>query len=656
MRFLFSLIGLSVAAIAASAAELPKKVTFEEHIKPILRQHCMVCHNQGEMEGGLALDTYGALIEGGGSGEIVFDDGDVDGSRLWQLVNHDDEPVMPPSDEKLPAEQLALIRAWIEGGVLENSGSVAKKKKNTALAFVATAGGKPEGPVAMPETTPLDTPVVTSRAPAISALAASPWAPLIAVSGQNQVVLYHSETSELLGVLPFPEGIPQDLKFSRDGSYLIAGGGRHSALGLVAIYDVKTGQRVGTVGDEFDTVFGADVNETMTRVALGGPQRMLRIYDFESGEVIFDIKKHTDWIYAVAYSPDGVLVASADRAGGISVWEAETGRHYLDLVGHKGAVYSLSWRDDSNVLASASGDGTVKLWELNDGKAIRTINAHGGGATSVSFDHQGRVATAGADNRIKLWDAAGKELKSFAHGSEDMLEVAVTHDGNRLIGGNWSGEVFNCSVADPKNVTRLAANPTPLKARADALKQSLVSAQQKIEPVRQALDQAKQQLTAAKKPLFELQTQIDDVTKKIAGLESTIAATKSSIDQSAKQLPAATSVSRDLQDLVTAERVAVKSDPSRQSKLAELELKLASHLTTLAKQRQAKLQAEVRVPQFDGQLKTLQSSLAELTKKKQPLQQQIAQAESVVEVATKNFEAASAVAGAIESKLSRYEA
>ena len=88
--------------------EPAKKVTFEDDVKPIFRQHCFNCHNQNEKKGGLAIDSYSALLEGGGSGEIVYDDGDAEGSRLWQLVNHDDTPIMPPNQDKLPAEQLAV--------------------------------------------------------------------------------------------------------------------------------------------------------------------------------------------------------------------------------------------------------------------------------------------------------------------------------------------------------------------------------------------------------------------------------------------------------------------------------------------------------------------------------------------------------------------
>jgi len=47
-----------------------------------------------------------------------------------------------------------------------------------------------------------------------------------AVGGQNQIILYNTDNLECLGVLPFTEGIPYVLKFSRNGSVLLAGGGR----------------------------------------------------------------------------------------------------------------------------------------------------------------------------------------------------------------------------------------------------------------------------------------------------------------------------------------------------------------------------------------------------------------------------------------------
>ena len=59
----------------------------------------------------------------------MVEPGDPDSSRLWALVSHAEEPKMPPKQDKLPAAKLDVIKAWIAGGALENTGSVAKIKK-----------------------------------------------------------------------------------------------------------------------------------------------------------------------------------------------------------------------------------------------------------------------------------------------------------------------------------------------------------------------------------------------------------------------------------------------------------------------------------------------------------------------------------------------
>ena len=44
---------------------------FTDHVLPIFREHCLKCHNSNDAEAGLAIDSYGALMEGGGSGDVV---------------------------------------------------------------------------------------------------------------------------------------------------------------------------------------------------------------------------------------------------------------------------------------------------------------------------------------------------------------------------------------------------------------------------------------------------------------------------------------------------------------------------------------------------------------------------------------------------------
>lgn len=450
-------------AIPASADEAPAKITYDEHIRPIFREHCLTCHNSNQKKGDLALDSYGAAMSGGASGQVVLA-GDVGSSRLHALVSHAEEPKMPPEQDRLADAKLELIKKWIEGGALENSGSVAKVAKQPMIDLGASAGAaKPEGPAAMPEKLFRQPVVHTTRTGASTALAASPWAPLVAVAGQKQVLLYNSDSGQLLGVLPFPEGVPHMLKFSRSGSLLLAGGGRGASMGKVVVFDVKTGNRVFEVGDELDVVLAADINNTHTQIALSGPGKLVRVFSTKDGSLVHELRKHTDWVYAIEYSPDGVLLATADRSNGLFVWEADTGREYQNLTGHQGSVTDVSWRADSNVLASGSLDGTIRLWEMENGSQIKNWNAHGGGVESIELTHDGRIVSTGRDRLVKTWDANGGAIRNFEGMSDFGLDATFTHDGGRSVAGDLNGQVFVWDATDGKHLFSLTPNPPTLE-------------------------------------------------------------------------------------------------------------------------------------------------------------------------------------------------
>lgn len=461
------LVGAVNGAVAQEAkpADKMEKITYADHILPILRAKCAACHSADQAKGGLVVDSYTGLMAGGASGEVVTG-GDVDGSRLYDLISHKAEPKMPPKEPKMPDDQLALFKKWIEGGALETLDSKAKIKKPAfTLGTAVISTGKPEGPPPMPEKLPTDPAIVSPRGNAVTAMAASPWAPLIAVSGHKQVLLYNTQELRLVGILPFPEGQPYVLKFSRNSSLLLAGGGRGGQSGRVIVWDVKTGQRVFEVGNEYDAVLAADISADNSQIALGGPRKIVRVYSTKDGELMYEIKKHTDWVTALEFSPDGVLLATGDRSNGLFVWEAFTGREFYVLNGHQAAISSVSWRLDSNILASASEDTTIKLWEMGNGNQVKSWGAHGGGAAAVQFTRDGRVFSTGRDLVSKLWDQNGAQQRAFPALADLGLEVAFSSEDDRAFAGDWSGTVRAWNAKDGAELPPLKTNPAPLAAR-----------------------------------------------------------------------------------------------------------------------------------------------------------------------------------------------
>ena len=114
------LIGLTSAALADEKTD-KEPVNFNDHIKPIFRQHCAKCHGDDQQKAGLNLQSFEGAIKGGSGGKAVVA-GRASASLLYQAItNEDAEARMPPNQPPLPEAQVKLILAWITDGLRESA-------------------------------------------------------------------------------------------------------------------------------------------------------------------------------------------------------------------------------------------------------------------------------------------------------------------------------------------------------------------------------------------------------------------------------------------------------------------------------------------------------------------------------------------------------
>lgn len=102
---------LGVATLACSARA---EIDFAHDVVPILEKHCAECHGGEEAEGGFSINTR----------ELFLDDetaipGDAAESYFLQLIEDPDPDYqMPPEDKpRVPAEHLAVLKAWVAEGM-----------------------------------------------------------------------------------------------------------------------------------------------------------------------------------------------------------------------------------------------------------------------------------------------------------------------------------------------------------------------------------------------------------------------------------------------------------------------------------------------------------------------------------------------------------
>lgn len=535
---------ISVGALALPAllSATPEKPNFQDDVLPIFEQSCNSCHNPDRARGGLDLTSMNAILAGGSSGDSVVP-GDGAASYLWKLIAHVEKPYMPREKDKLPQAQIDLVKKWIDLGLLPTATGkpIEKKKSSLNLALGDVPTGKPDGPPPMPQYLPLEPSVVTARPAALSAMAANPWSPLVALSGQKQVLLYDADKRALLGILPFEEGFIESLNFSRNGLLLLAGGGIGGKSGQVAAWDVKTGRRLLTLGKEYDTILASDLSADQSLLAIGGPSKRVKVFDVASGEILHNLKKHSGWVTAAAFSPDGVLLATGDRNGGLHVWEAQSGNLFYTLDGHRREITDLSWRADSNLLASVSEEGSARTWEMFNGRQVRTWTAHAGGALSVHFDNKGNLVTSGRDRTVKLWKGDGAAIRTLSGFPEMVTEARYVHDGSRVVAGDWTGAVSVWNVADGKKLGDLSANPPALANRLAAAQKLAGERQTAAEqakaahaPLKQKLDAANAALAQAKTVATQAQAALTAAQATLKAAQDALAAATSARDQAAK--------------------------------------------------------------------------------------------------------------------------
>ena len=103
-------------AVASTALAQAPVVDYSRDIKPILKERCFACHGALKQKAGLRLDSAAMMRRGGDGGPAVVA-GKVAGSLLVERITSKDDALRMPAEGKpLTAEQIALIKAWIEQG------------------------------------------------------------------------------------------------------------------------------------------------------------------------------------------------------------------------------------------------------------------------------------------------------------------------------------------------------------------------------------------------------------------------------------------------------------------------------------------------------------------------------------------------------------
>nr|BEK63709.1 hypothetical protein KPHV_09360 [Kitasatospora purpeofusca] len=143
--------------------------------------------------------------------------------------------------------------------------------------------------------------------------------------------------------------------------------------------------------------------------------------------------------------------ASRPVAEPTAAWEEPPpdARLLLTMTGHDGEVLAVVTAPDGHTVATAGADQSVRLWDIGTGATTAVLTGHRGQVLGLALTPDGRtLATGSSDRTVRLWDtASGTTTATLTGHNDDVNAVTFADNGATLVSASGDGAVRLWDVA-----------------------------------------------------------------------------------------------------------------------------------------------------------------------------------------------------------------
>jgi len=439
--FISSLLS-TLLVLAGAKHGFAEPVSFKRDIAPILLNNCLACHGPKKAEGGYRIDTFERTVAAGDSGQAGFTAKDLDGSEAYRrVVSTDAAERMPLDGDPLPAEQVELLKRWIEEG--------ANFDGPDAKAPVASYIPPPTHPAA---------PEKYNAAMPVTAVAFSPDGSQLYVGGYHEITVWNPADGSLLKRIANVGQRTYAIDFRPDGKQFAVACGAPGRHGEVRLFNAETGELENVIAMTSDVVFDVAYNPAGDRLATAAADATVRLFEVATGAEQKTISSHSDWVFAVAWSPDGSKLATGSRDKTAKAFDANTGDLLITFSQHNQPVRGVMFHPDGAQVYSSGSDNKVQRWQIADGK--RTSEFGLGGEAYQLIPAGEFFLTTSAEKKVRQYKAKEQQqVREFPAVSDWTLSAAFHPETKRVAAGTFDGQVFVWNAEDGSQIAAFYAAP-----------------------------------------------------------------------------------------------------------------------------------------------------------------------------------------------------